>query len=198
MVASLYNPDNVVVGNAYLFLAPWVLGDVEPLIADDEPLFAPASWPSPWFSAGATHEGFKINVDTSTTTITIEEQSTPVQETVEGKGVAIEAALAEDTMQSMQLSWGGSDITVVPASSGVAGTDKMTLTDDIKYYTAALETRNYHGFARRIYIPKVSATGSGDVNFRRASDKRTYPIRFASLCRPTDIQIVDVTASALA
>lgn len=197
MVAALYNPDNVVVGHAFLFLTPWVSGAVEPLIDDEEDLFDPAAWPSPWFGAGATHEGFKINVDTSTTTVAIEEQSTPVAETVEGKAIAIEAALAEDTLQSMQLSWGGGDITVTAAASGVAGSQKMTLSDDIQYYTAALEMRNHFGFARRIYIPKVSATGSGDVAFRRAADKRTFPIRFASLCRPTDIEIVEITAAPL-
>lgn len=197
MVASLYNPDNVVVGHAFGFITPWILGDIEPLIADSAALFTPAAWPSPWVACGATHEGFKINVDVSTTTIAIEEQSTPVAETVEGKGIAVEAALAEDTMESMQLSWGGGDITTVAAASAVTGTRKMSLTDDQKYYTLALETRNLYGFARRIYIPKVSATGSGDVNFRRAADKRTYPIRFASLCKPTDIQIVEITAAAL-
>ena len=196
MVASLFNPDNVVVGNAYLFLTPWVAGSVEPLIDDSEDLFDPAAWPSPWFGAGATHEGFKINVDTSTTTVNIEEQSTPVAESVESKAIAIEAALAEDTLQSMQLSWGGGDITVAAPSVGVPGTSKMSLSDELQYYTAALEMRNHYGFARRIYIPKVSATGSGDVAFRRAADKRTYPIRFASLCKPTDIQVVEITAPA--
>jgi len=196
VVASLFNPDNVVVGNAYLFLTPWVAGSVEPLIDDSEDLFDPAAWPSPWFGAGATHEGFKINVDTSTTTVNIEEQSTPVAESVESKAIAIEAALAEDTLQSMQLSWGGGDITVAAPSVGVPGTSKMSLSDELQYYTAALEMRNHYGFARRIYIPKVSATGSGDVAFRRAADKRTYPIRFASLCKPTDIQVVEITAPA--
>lgn len=196
MVASLYNPDNVVVGNAYLFLTPWVSGAVEPLIDDDADLFDPAAWTSPWFAAGATHEGFKINVDTSTTTVNIEEQSTPVAESVESKAIAIEAALAEDTLQSMQLSWGGDDIVVTAPGVGIPGNSKMVLTDELQYYTAALEMRNHYGFARRIYIPKVSATGSGDVAFRRAADKRTYPIRFASLCKPSDIQVVEITAPA--
>lgn len=198
MAGSLYNPDNVVVGHAMLMITPWILGAVEPIPADATPLFTPdnAAW-TDWVSAGATNEGFKTNVETSTTQITIEEQSTPVAETVESKSIAIEAVLAEATMETIRYSWGGSAIVTVAAASGVTGTKKMTLTDDIKYYTVCLETRNFNGFARRIYIPKVSITGSGEVSFRRAADKQMFPVRAASLCKPTDIQIVDVTAVAL-
>lgn len=198
MAGEWYNADNVVVGHAMLMLTPWVKGAVEPIVDDDIPLFTPddAAW-ADWVSAGATNEGFKVNVETSTTQITIEEQSTPVGETVESKAIGIEAVLAEATMDAMRYSWGGSDITTVAASAGVTGTDKMTLTDDISYYTTILETRNFNGFARRMYIPKASITGSGEVSFRRAADKQMFPVRVASLCKPTDIEIVDITAEAL-
>lgn len=197
MAGSLYNADNVVVGHAMLMLAPWVKGDVAPMVDDDVPLFTPgdAAW-ADWVSAGATNEGFKTNVETSTTQITIEEQSTPIGETIESKGITIEAVLAEATMESMRLSWGGSDITIVAAGAGQPGKRHMTLTDDINYYTATLETRNYFGFARRIYVPKMSITGSGEVSFRRAADKQMFPVRAASLCKATDIEIVDITAPA--
>lgn len=198
MAGDFYNADNVVVGHAMLMLTPWVKGSVEPNVADITPLFDPdhANW-TDWVSAGATNEGFKVNVETSTTQITIEEQSTPVGETVESKAIGIEAVLAESTMESMRYSWGGGDIVTTAAASGVAGTEKMSLTDDIEYYTAVLETRNYNGFARRLYIPKVSATGSGEVSFRRAADKQMFPVRFASLCKPTDIEVVDIVAAPL-
>lgn len=195
MTGSLYNADNVVVGEAVLMLTPWILGDVAPLVDDDTPLFTPddTAW-ADWVSAGATNEGFKANVDTSVTQITIEEQSTPVGERVESKAVAIEAALAEDTLESMRLSWGGSAITVTAAGAGVWGKRQMTLSDNILYYTGCLEMRNFTGFARRIYIPKGSMTGSGEVSFRRAADKRMYPARLASICKPTDIIVRDLMA----
>lgn len=198
MAGDFYNADNVVVGHAMLMLTPWIKGAVEANVDDDTPLFTPAdtAW-ADWVSAGATNEGFKVNVETSTTQITIEEQSTPVGETVESKAIGIEAVLAESTMESMRYSWGGSDITTTAAGVGTPGTEKMSLTDDIEYYTACLETRNYNGFARRLYIPKVSATGSGEVSFRRAADKQMFPVRFASLCKPTDIEIVDITSAPL-
>lgn len=200
MPGALYNPDNVVTGHAIMYLKPWVLATPAVLPADTAVLFDDTTWlaASPvWLKAGATNEGFKINVEASTTQITIEEQSTPVDETLEGKSITIEAELAEDTMEAMKYSWGGGVITTVAAASAVAGTKKMTLDDTVLKWAVALETRNFNGFARRILIPKTSMFGSGQVSFRRAADKRMYPIRVSSLCKPSDIQIVDVTAAAL-
>lgn len=198
MAGSFYNADNVVVGHAMLMLTPWIKGTVAALPADVTPLFAPANaaWVS-WVSAGATNEGFKVNVETSVTQITIEEQSTPVGETVESKAIGIEAVLAESTMESMKYAWGGGAITATAAASAQPGKETMSLTDDVQYYTAVLETRNYNGMARRIYIPKGSMTGSGEVTFRRAADKQMFPVRLASLCKPSEIVIVDILAAAL-
>lgn len=197
MPGVLYDANNVVVGEAYLFLTPWVEGSVEPLVPDDTPLFDVPTWEAAgWLTAGATHEGFRVNVETSTTTITIEEQSTAVSERVESKGLVVEAALAEDTLQSMRLSWGGTVPAVTAPAAGVPGNSRMTLTDSITYWTAALEMRNKFGLARRIYIEKASVTGSGETAFRRSADKRTYPMRVASICRPSDIEIVEITAPA--
>ena len=193
MVAALYDGNNVVVGHAVGYLTPW-LSTPTPLIADSAALFDPAAWPAPWVAAGATNEGYKVNVETSTTTITIEEQPTPVGERVESKNITVEAALVEDTMDTMRLSWGGGAVTRAAATATLPSTDKMSLSDDVLYYTFALEMRNFRGLARRIYVPKVSATGSGDVNFRRAADKRAFPLRLVSLCKPSDIQIVDIVA----
>lgn len=197
MAGVLYDPNNVAVGEAYAYLIPWDKDAVAPLIDDNTELFDPAAWEAEgWIAAGATHEGFKINLDTSTTTITIEEQSSPVAERIESKGLIVEAALAEDTLQSIQLSWGGGTIATQAAGAGQVGTKKMSLTDIITYWTVALETMNVNGMARRFYVPKVSVTGSGETSFRRAADKRTYPLRMASICKPTEIQIVDIVAPA--
>lgn len=199
MAGDFYNADNVVVGNAMLMIALWDKTTLLPMPDDDTPLFEPSDvgWGADWISAGATSEGFKVNVQTSTTQITIEEQSTPVGETVESKAISIDAILAEATMTAMKYSWGGSDIVHTAAATGVPGKDTMTLTDDITYYTTVLESRNFNGMARRLYIPKVSITGSGEVAFRRSADKQMFPVSAASLCKPTDIEVVDITAAAL-
>ena len=198
MAGVLYDADNVVVGEAYLFLKPWTKAAPPEVISDDVALFDVVTYEAEgWRASGATHEGYRANVDTSTTTITIEEQSTPVAERVESKGVTFEAALAEDTLDSMQLSWSGGVIVATAAAVGAPGTRKMTLTDDVAYWAAILEMRNMAGLARRIFLPKASLTGSGETSFRRAADKRTYPVRVASICKPTEIQIIDIVAPAL-
>lgn len=199
MAGDFYNADNVVVGHAMFMITPWVKGDVAPLVDDDTPLFTPddAGWGPDWLSIGGTNEGFKVNVETSTTQVTIEEQSTPVGETVESKAIGIEAILAEATMESIRYSWGGGVITTTAAAVGQPGKKHMALSDDVEYYTGTLETRNFNGFARRLYIPKLSITGSGEVSFRRAADKQMFPVRAASLCKPTEIEVVDITAPAL-
>jgi len=190
MAGQWYDSNNVVVGHAMLMVTPWVDPVADP-VADSTPLFTPddAGWLD-WNSIGATNEGFKVNVETSTTQITIEEQSTPAGETVESKAISIEAALAESTLESMKYSWGGSVITTV---AGPPAKRTMTLSDDTNYFTVTLETRNFAGKARRVYIPKVSITGSGEVSFRRAADKQMFPVRVASICKPTEIEIVDFT-----
>ena len=199
MAGSFYNADNVVVGNAMLMLKPWVPGETTIVVPDETPIFDPdnPAW-ADFLSAGATSEGFKVNVETSTTQITIEEQSTPVGETVESKAIGIEAILAEATMESMRYSWGGGDIVKSAASASKPATSKMSLSDEIEYYVACLESRNFSGYARRLWIPKVSITGSGEVSFRRSADKQMFPVRAASLCKPTDIQVIDITAPATA
>lgn len=196
MAGTLYDANNVAVGHAILWLAPWSpIGPIKTIVPDTTALWDTTAWETAgFFSAGATDEGFKMNVETSTTTITIEEQSTPVLESIEGKTVNIEAALAEDTMASMQLTLGGGNIVTSAATASAPGTSKMSLADDIRNFYACLEMKNSKGLARRIWIPKVSATGSGDIEFRRAAAKRMYPLRLASLCKPTDIQIVDIVA----
>jgi hypothetical protein len=97
-------------------------------------------------------------------------------------------------MTSMKYSWGGDDIVHVAAGAGQPAKDTMVLTDDITYYTTVLESRNFNGMARRLYIPKVSITGSGEVAFRRSADKQMFPVSAASLCKPSDIEVVDITA----
>lgn len=195
MAGTLYDANNVKVGNAFLFLKKWVPGEDIEFVADDVPLWNTAAWEALGFiSAGATNEGFKINAESSTTTITIEEQPTPVGEEVEGRTLRIEAALAEDTMEVIRMAWGGGPITVQAASSTLVGTRKMRLSTVPEYWIGCLETMNLLGMPRRFCIPKLSAIGSGETSFRRAADKRLYPIGFGSLCRPDEVEIIDVVA----
>lgn len=192
-MADLYDVNNVVVGKAVLWLAPWVLGSIEPPPADDQALFA--EYPEPWIGAGGTDEGFKLTVDSSTQDITIEEQSTPAQRTIEAKTIAIEAALAEDTIASMQFAYGG-NITTVAAGPAQPGKTRLQFSDDLKFWVGVLETANKFGLPRRYYVEKLVAGGSVETSFRRAAAARLYPVNFGSICAPSGIHIDEITAPA--
>lgn len=188
--SPLYNGNNVKVGQIAVWLAAWTpAGPLVALPADTVLPFNPWTAPVGWTSVGGTNEGFKINADTSITDINIEEQSSPVAQQVNARSLNLTAALAEDTLESMRLSWGGGTITAT------TGRRTMALSDQIQYYTLGADMFNAAGFTRRIYIPKVGISGSGDVEFRRAAGARLYPVAIKSLCAPDQIQVVDFLTS---
>lgn len=197
MPSQLYNENNVVVGAASLNLAPWLPPPAALATPPLDTVVLFAAYLAPWVNVGATDDGFKANVDTSVNDVTIEEQATPVAQTVTAKKVGITASLSEDSLESIRLSWGGGTIATVVAASAVAPKRTMPLADTVQYYSAVLEMANQVGLARRIYIPKVSITGSGDVAFRRAAGARLHPISISSVCKPSDIVITDITGAPL-
>lgn len=183
---DLYDAHNVKVGNAFAGLAP---GDTPIPVA---PTVLWAAFASPYISAGATDEGWKIGGDTSTEEITIEEQSTSVGRTVTSRTLTIEAALAEDTLASWRLGFGGG--TVVHDST--LKTDTFSLSDDITEFAIVLEmagglTVGGKHKVRRVYVPRVVAAGNVEISFRRAAAKRLIPVTFTSICAPEEIVIID-------
>lgn len=187
----LYDANNVVVGNAVLWYTPWLVS-TKTQVADTVALFNTSTWEAAgWIGAGGTDEGFKIAAEANTQDVMIEEQSTPVTTTVESRTIGIEMALAEDTLETMKLAWNGGTINTV---AGPPAKRTMALQDAINFWTVVLEMRNSLGFARRIYIPRGTFTGSGDTEFRRAADKRLYPLRFNSNCNISQILITEMSA----
>lgn len=194
MPGSLYNKQNVVKGMAMLYVAPWT--DSLTFPSDDTPLFAPdnAGWSSTWAAAGASDEGYKLTIDSSTQTENIEEDPQPVSVDLEGREIKIEAALAEDTLETIKLAVGGGSIAVQAASSTVVGKRTLTLNDSIDRVAAVLEMKNKFGLARRWIIPEMMAGGSVSTDFRRAAGKRLYPLALQAVCATADIRCVDITA----
>lgn len=195
--ASLYNANNVVVGAAMLFYAPWVpasLAVPPSLDTVASPTPFTTAYTTPWAAAGATDEGFKVSSSVDRQQITIEEQALPVASNVTTRGLSIQAALAEDTMANLKLAWGGDTIVTTAPTTVLAGKDVMPLTDVDTFMTVTLEYMNKLGLARRIYIPKVTVSSSGDTDFRRAVDKRMYAIQMDAICAPSAIVVTDFTA----
>lgn len=190
-MAVLYDVNNVVVGPAALWLAPWDADTPPTPPADTVDVFT--AFVPPWLGGGATDEGYKITFDANTQDINIEEQSTPVFRSVETKTVTIEASLKEDTVQSMQWSYGANVTTTAPGAAQ-PGKSVLTLTDDLQIWSVVLETKNAHGMARRYFIPKMVSAGSVETSFRRAADAHMYPLSLGSICATGDITITEITA----
>lgn len=180
----LYNPQNVVVGLAVGYFAE--VGAALPL---DSVAFAD-DWGTGWTQAGGTEEGWRLGGDSSTTPHTIEEQPNPVLVTLESRGMNLSASLAEDTLESMRLSFGGGTITVDAAS--VPPVTTFTLSEGIDEFAVGLDMKTIAGKTRRLIIPRASGSGSVDVAFRRSASKRLWPVQFAALCKPSEIVIRDI------
>jgi hypothetical protein len=178
----LYTPENVVVGLAVGYFAE--VGSAVP--ANTVP-FA-GTWGTPWKQAGGTEEGWRLGGDSSTTPHTIEEQPNPVLVTLETRGMTISASLAEDTLDSMRLAFGGGTITV----DAVAGVTDFKLSEGIDEFAVGLDMKTIGGKTRRVIIPRASGSGSVDVGFRRSAAKRLWPVQFSALCKPSDIIIRDI------
>lgn len=59
-----------------------------------------------------------------------------------------------------------------------------------------LVTSNADDFPRWIYAPKWSQLSETSTSFRRAADKRMYPVAFQTLCKPSQIQVIEFTEAA--
>lgn len=147
-----------------------------------------------WTPTGATDQGWQFGADKSTQVINIEEQSTPVGTTITSQNVTLAAALSEDITKTLALALNASAVAVAKTTTK-PGYDLITLSDDPIYYAVGMVTVNAEGFGRVIYAPKWTQLQNANVTFRRASDKRSYPAQFSTVCKPSEIQILNFTAA---
>lgn len=182
----LYNPQNVVVGLAVGYFAE--VGATPPANSVE---FA-GDWGVDWEQAGGTEEGWRLGSDTSTTPHSIEEQANPVIVTLDARTLNISAALAEDTLDSMRLAFGGGTIVITPGVAPAPHIHTFTLSEGIDEFAVGLDMQTVGGATRRIVIPRASGSGSVDVAFRRAAGKRLWPVQFSALCKPSEIIIKDI------
>lgn len=193
-IGALYNADNVVVGQAAVFFgtAQTPLPDLADWNATDP--FDLTFWAAPFVPCGATDQGWQFGADKSTQTITIEEQSTPVAVTLTSQSVSFSGALSEDVSATLALALNANvDATVASASS--PGFDLLTLSDEPIRYSAAMVMQNAEGFGRIIYAPEWTQLGNASVSFRRAADKRMYPVQFETVCKTSDIKVYNFSAA---
>lgn len=200
-IGSLYDANNVVVGQAAVIFAPEGTAMLDPTTFNTADPFDLTPWNTPtpgaWVACGATDQGWSYGTNKSTTSITIEEQSTPVGTTIQSQAVTLAGALSEDISATLTLAYNGLSTSTV-ASTTSPGFDEITLDDVVHNYAVALLTTNAEGFGRIIYAPKWTQLSNITTAFRRASDKRTYPVEFATVCKPSEIVVVNFTAAKTA
>lgn len=196
MIGDLYDANNVVVGQAAVFFAPANTAMPAVTSFNTADPFDPAFWPDPdWTPCGATDQGWAFGANKSTQTINIEEQSTPVATTVTSQSVSLTGALSEDVTPTLALALNATAVSTAAVVGTSPGYDTLTLTDTPILYAVGMVTTNAEGFGRIIYAPTWTQLSNVSVAFRRAADKRNYPVGFETVCRTQDIKILNFSAS---
>jgi hypothetical protein len=192
MVAYIpaYERGNVLVGLARCFTQPYD-PTTPPALPEDTVALA-GTWSTPWVPVGATEEGMSFSASRDTQDIKIEEQPNPVDKRQTSASYTMALTLAEDTMHTMVLSYGGS-ITITAAGTTTPGIQQLNMSSDLSYFAFAFEGRAPSGFWRRVLVPIVVSVGEAETAYRRAEEKRMYKVSFESLVRPEDVIIREMT-----
>lgn len=195
-----YVRENIITGQAQVYLQPFVLATPGELPADDEPLGFP--WEPPWEAVGATLEGITVTFSREAQDIRIEEQSTPVDQKTTSAGFTIGATLSEDTLNTMRYAYGGGSIETTAAATGTPGVQRLKISEEVEHFVLGLEGQAPPrvGIAtpwRRILIPDVTSVAEVETPYRRADGQRVYPVTFTSLVPVSAIDIVELNAAAL-
>lgn len=195
-----YTRTNVVTGLAQMYLAPYDATTPPALPADTAVLGF--DWASPWEPAGATLEGVTVTFEREAQDIRIEEQTTPVDQRTTSAGFRISASLSEDTLNTMRYAYGGGTITTQAAATGLPGTQRLVISEEVDHFALGLEGQAPPRAGvttpwRRILIPDVVSIAEVETPYRRADGQRVYPVEFSSLVPVSEIVIKELNAVAL-
>jgi hypothetical protein len=165
----------------------------------DSDLGDSTKWPvAGWNYIGATEQGVTVTFTPRMTAIQIEEQPIPVAQVVDTATFTVETSLAEDTLRNQNLVYGNAG-SISTVAQGVGQPQKQVLTFSTLFQqvAVALLGRNLYGFPRMLYIPVMMSTGTVKTDYRRAANKRMYPLQLSSLVNLTQIEVVDILQPAL-
>ncbi len=190
-----YTPGNILVGLASCWVQPYSMTTPAALPADTAALGA--AWPSPWVPVGATDSGLEFDFNRKTNDIRIEEQVVKVDVETTDLSFEMQLTLAEDSLSTMKLAFGGGTLTATAAATGVPGKQTLVIATDMADFAFGFETKNEYGMARRVLVPRCKSVGTIKTMYSRAKDKRMYQTSFQSLVAPELVQVVNITAAAL-
>ena len=190
-----YDATKVLTGLAAVSLAPF--DRTTPVELPEDSTDLGEAWPSPWVPIGATMEGASFQYSRDTDEISIEEQMTPVDERTKSLTFTVEVELAEDTLQTMKLAYGGGEIVTTAAGEGTPGISTLQIADEMEDLVLGLEGQNEAGLWRRILIPRVKSRADVKTAYRRSNAPRTYAVSLRSLVAPSQVIIRNCDAPAL-
>lgn len=197
-----YTRKNIVRGMAALWIAPY---DADtPLALPADTLALGGDWADPtngdplWVSLGASESGATMRMTRETTDITVEEQANPVDVAVNTLDPRIEITLAEDTLETMRVAYGGGEVTTVAAVTGTPGYKELSVSQDLEHFTLGMEAENSFGMARRVLFADVLSVAEVETSYRRAEGTRMYACSFRLISPIEDLVIREYNEEALA
>lgn len=150
-----------------------------------------------WRPIGATEGGVTMRFTRETTDISIEEQVNPLDVATNTLDPRLEATLAEDTLETMMLAYGGGDIETVAAATGSVGYRELSISEELQHLTVGMEGVNANGFWRRVLFLDVLSVAEVETAYRRAETQRLYAVSFRLVSPISDLKIREMTAEAL-
>jgi hypothetical protein len=156
-----------------------------------------AALPSPgWGYVGSTDQGLSVELNPNMNQIQIEESPIPVATMMQTATFTISTSLAESSLDKINMAYGnGGTKTVTAPGTGQPGKTILKLSSSFPVMQAAVLGKNELGFPRIFYVPKCNSAGQVTTAWRRAADKRMYPLTLNALCDLSEIQIIDITAA---
>lgn len=185
-----YTRKNIVRGMAALWIGPYNATTPLALPTNASPLgYDWSTAASGWKSLGASEAGATLRMTRETTDITIEEQSNPVDVAVNTLDPRVEITLAEDTLDTMRVAYGGGEITTVAPTATEPGYMELAVSQDLEHFTLGLEAQNSFGMARRVLLADVLSVAEVETSYRRAEGTRLYACSFR-LISPIEDMVV--------
>jgi hypothetical protein len=177
-----YDRKNILRGMAALWVASY--NATTPLTLPGNALPLGGDWKDAtlgnvaWRAVGATESGVTMRFTRETTDIAIEEQVNPVDVATNTLDPRVECTLAEDTLETMMLAYGGGTITTIAPTSTAVGTQELTIAEEVQHLTLGMEGVNNKGYWRRVLFQDVLSVAEVETAYRRAESQRLYAVSF--------------------
>lgn len=192
-----YDRRNVLRGMAALWVANYNATTPVALPADTVALGADWSVSLPaWKAVGATESGVTMRFTRETTDISIEEQVNPVDVATNTLDPRIECTLAEDTLETMMLAYGGGSIAITAPGASQPGIRELSISEEVQHLTLGMEGVNSKGFWRRVLFSDVLSVAEVETSYRRAETQRLYAVSFRLVSPISGLKVREMNLAA--